>query len=201
MRTPIALLAALACSLSACASTGKGMAGDTMRMTRHGMGAAVMAPLHDFNLVRQKVPAALAAAAEDPYRRPEPLDCETLVREVTELDRALGPDMDTPRTAGRMSLSSRGADALSNASLDAVRDLTTGWIPFRGVVRRLTGAEQNKDAMEDAVQAGAVRRAYLKGLGLERSCPHPASPLSGAGLVVAGDAADTATIAAATSAE
>ena len=177
------------------------MAGDTMRMTRIGMGDAVLAPLHDFNLVREKIPTALLAAAEDPYRRPYPLTCEILIREVRALDLALGPDMDTPRTAGKVSLKSRGADALSNAGLDAVRDLTTGWIPFRGVVRRLTGAENHKDAVEDAVQAGAVRRAYLKGLGLERSCPHPASPLPGPSMIIAGDALEAATVAAARSAD
>ena len=196
-----AALVAAACSLAACATTGDRAAADAVRMTHRGMGDAVLAPLHDFNMVRQKIPAALLEASEDPYRRPYPLNCETLVREVSRLDLALGPDMDTPRQARKVSLKARGADALSNAGLDAVRDLTTGWIPFRGVVRRLSGAEQHKDAFEDAVQAGAVRRAYLKGLGLERSCPHPASPLPGPGLVVAGDAYEAATIASARSAE
>ena len=196
-----AALVLAACSLSACATTGNGMAGDAVLMTRNGMGDAVLAPFHDLNLVKRKIPAALVAAAEDPYRLPTPLNCETLVFEVQRLDLALGPDMDTPRTAGKVSMRARGADAISNAGLDAVRDLTTGWIPFRGVVRRLTGAEQHKDAVEDAVQAGAVRRAYLKGLGLERACPYPAAPLPGPGLMVAGDAAAAATVAAARSPE
>jgi len=64
------------------------------------------------------------------------------------------------------------AGAAGNAVGDAVGDL----IPFRTVVRRLTGAEENAQEMRDALKAGDVRRAYLKGLGLERGCAYPAAP-------------------------
>lgn len=175
-RIGVLLLGALC--LGGCASSvGKG-AGDTMRMTRVGMREAVVAPLKDFNLVRSKVPPALASAAKDAYHLPGgKSDCPTLIAEIRKLDLALGPDLDVPRNAGRPTMSNRASHAASDAALDAVRDLTTGWIPFRSTVRRLTGAANNEDEMEDAVHAGAIRRAYLKGLGLQQGCAHPAAPL------------------------
>ena len=175
-RLSLPLLGALC--LAGCANpVGRG-AGDTMRMTRVGIGEAVTAPLKDFNLIRTKVPPALAEAAKDAYRLPGgKTDCVTLAAEVRKLDLALGPDLDVPRNAGRPTMGNRASHAASDAALDAVRDVTTGWIPFRSTVRRLTGAANNEDEMEDAVHAGAIRRAYLKGLGLQQGCPHPAAPL------------------------
>ena len=170
------LVVACALGLSSCSTVGGGM-GDGLRMTGNGFGDAVSAPLKDFNLVRPTLPVALAEAAKDPYRRPERTDCAYLAHEIAQLDLALGPDLDVPRDADRQGLRTRGALALSDAALSAVRDVTTGWIPFRHVVRRLTGAAGHQDDVEDAVHAGAVRRAYLKGLGLQQDCPHPAAPL------------------------
>ncbi|HEX8569151.1 MAG TPA: hypothetical protein VF699_04405 [Caulobacteraceae bacterium] len=170
------LVIAAGVGLTACSTVGGGV-GDTLRMTRNGVGDAVTAPFKDLNLVRPKMPVALADAAKDPYRRPERTDCAYLAHEIAQLDLALGPDLDVPRGADKTGLRTRGAVAISDAALSAVRDVTTGWIPFRSVVRRLTGATDRQDDMEDAVHAGGVRRAYLKGLGLQQNCPHPAAPL------------------------
>lgn len=181
MRRVPALVSCL--SLAACSTVG-----DTFRMTGIGVGDAVTAPLKDLNLVRVKVPAVLREAAKDAYRRPARTDCAYLAHEIAQLDLALGPDLDVPRGAERTSLATRGSVAASDAALDAVRDFTTGWMPFRSVVRRLTGAAGDQDAMEDAVHAGGVRRAYLKGLGLQQNCPHPAAPLPGLEIATAAPA-------------
>ena len=49
-----------------------------------------------------------------------------------------------------------------------------GAIPFRGVVRKLSGAESHDRLVQSAIIAGNVRRAYLKGLGEARGCMPPA---------------------------
>jgi hypothetical protein len=49
-------------------------------------------------------------------------------------------------------------------------------VPFRGWVRQLTGAERHARAVQTAVAAGRVRRAYLKGLGQMIRCRWPAAP-------------------------
>lgn len=174
-----ALLSCAAATVGACSTpVGKGT-GDTYQMTRVGMKDAVAAPLHDFNLVRQTVPPVLAAAAENPYAMPGDAECPALESEIRKLDLALGPDADMPRGADKPTIRRRASHAASDAALDAVRDVTTGWIPFRSTVRRLTGAAHNQDQKEDAVQAGVIRRAYLKGLGLNKGCAYPAAPMPG----------------------
>jgi hypothetical protein len=49
-------------------------------------------------------------------------------------------------------------------------------IPFRGWIRKLSGAEQHDRYVQAAITAGAVRRAYLKGLGEAKGCDPPATP-------------------------
>jgi hypothetical protein len=64
----------------------------------------------------------------------------------------------------------------TDAVISAVRDSSTGLLPFRSWIRRLTGANKHAKAVIAAISAGAVRRAYLKGLGQAQGCGHPAAP-------------------------
>ncbi len=183
MMSPLRALAAASLLLpaTACAHNGRNETGavarETYAATRHGMGDAVIAPLRDFNVVRIEIPPVLQAARENPYALPERLDCGALQFHIAQLDLVLGPDLDVPSDPTNRSLFARGGEAASNAALDAVRDATTGWIPFRNVVRRLTGASQAESDLKAAVLAGTVRRAYLKGLGETHGCATPAAPM------------------------
>jgi hypothetical protein len=62
------------------------------------------------------------------------------------------------------------------AALDAIADFASSAIPFRGWVRRLSGAESHQKRVQAAISAGEARRAYLKGLGEQLKCAPPASP-------------------------
>lgn len=154
---------------------------ETYTATRQGMGDAVTAPLRDFNVIQRDIPEILTIARANPYAVPERLDCAGLQYDVSRYDLVLGPDLDVPGDAADRSLYARGAEAASNAALDAVRDATTGWIPFRSVIRRLTGAEQADRDFRASVLAGTIRRAYLKGLGEAHGCTMPAAPMRVAG--------------------
>ena len=66
---------------------------------------------------------------------------------------------------------------LTGAALDVVRDTVTDFIPMRSWVRRLSGAEQHSRRVRQSIEAGLVRRSFLKGVGLQRSCRPPAAPL------------------------
>ena len=132
------------------------------------MGDALTAPLRDLNLVRKKTPEALLTAAQGPYRLPEAVTCEALSAEIAQLDAVLGPDIDT--VAAAMSLSLRGQQLASDAAIDAVEDLTTGWIPYRGLVRQVTGASKHQRMRDNAEKAGVIRRAYLKGMKAREDC-------------------------------
>jgi hypothetical protein len=127
-----------------------GCASGGAERTGSAVGQAATTPLSDLNIVRADIPAVLAAAQK-------------------ALDAALGPDLDTPATDANPSLIERSAN-------DALRRTAEGVIPFRGWVRKLTGAERYSREVAAAIAAGTIRRAYLKGLGAAAGCAAPAAP-------------------------
>ncbi|HEY1090276.1 MAG TPA: hypothetical protein VGE47_04225 [Burkholderiaceae bacterium] len=143
--------------------------------TTERMGHAIAAPLNDLNLVKVDIPPVLQAARKGPYALPVERSCAALAAEVRLLDAALGADLDAPAGPER-SLGERGGEAAGNAVVDAVRNTAEGVIPFRGWLRKLTGAERYSREVAASVAAGGVRRAYLKGLGQAAGCEAPAAP-------------------------
>ena len=140
------------------------------------LAQAAVTPLSDLNLIRAQIPAPLSAAQKAPYAVPANLSCATLATEVQALDAVLGADLDTPATGTNPSLIERGTGAAGDAVVGAVRNTTEGVIPFRGWVRKLTGAERYAREVAAAIAAGTIRRAYLKGLGQSTGCQAPAVP-------------------------
>ena len=136
------------------------------------LAQAAVTPLNDLNLVHAEIPAVLISARKAPYAAPAERSCDALAKDVQALDAVLGADLDTPVTAANPSLVERGGDA----ALGAVGSAATGIIPFRGWVRKLTGAERYAREVAAAIAAGTVRRSYLKGLGHAAGCAAPAAP-------------------------
>ena len=141
---------------------------------------AVQTPLADLNVVRAEIPAILKAAQEAPYALPPDRSCGGLANEVRSLEAALGADLDTPVTAANPSLIDRGSEAAGDAAVRAVRGAAEGVIPYRGWVRRLSGAERYARQVSAAIAAGSIRRGFLKGLGDAAGCAAPAAPLRAA---------------------
>lgn len=141
-----------------------------------GLGDALTAPLEDLNLRRDHIPTVLLQAESNPYDLRNLNQCATIGAEIARLDEALGPDTDEPPAPDGSYVSERAADAASAAALDVVRDTTTDFIPGRSWIRRLTGAEQHSRHVQSAIQAGRMRRAFLKGVGMQRNCAPPAAP-------------------------
>ena len=149
---------------------------DGARTFGAGLGAAATAPLDDLNLRRQFIPTALLQAEANPYDMRNLDQCVTIGAEVVRLNEALGPDLDEPPPPNGELASEQAAQAAAQAALGAVRSATTDFIPGRGWIRRLSGAEQHSRHVQSAVQAGRMRRAFLKGLGMQRNCAPPAAP-------------------------
>lgn len=143
---------------------------------REGFGAAASAPLTDLNLQRERIPTILLQAEANPYDLRNLDRCSTIAAEIGRLNGALGRDLDEPPPPDGSTRSERAADAASSAALDAVRDTATDFIPGRSWIRRLSGAEQHSRHVQAAIQAGRVRRAFLKGIGMNRNCAPPAAP-------------------------
>ncbi len=124
-----------------------------------------LTPLTDLNLAQEQVPPALIAARAEPYSRRGISNCSDILREVGDLDAVLGDDFDTdPPTERNLSVTNLAQRVLGS------------FIPFRGVIRELSGARAQEFEFREAIAAGLMRRAYLKGIGEEMACPYPASP-------------------------
>jgi hypothetical protein len=161
----LALLGALL--LAACATPEKAV---------NEVGQTMTAPLGDLNLVRAEIPPVLAAAQKGPYAVPEDWSCPALAAEIEELDAALGADLDTPVTAANPSLIERGVGLVTDTAIGQVRSAVSVVVPFRGWVRKLSGAERYSREVSASIAAGTIRRAYLKGLGRAENCQAPAAP-------------------------
>lgn len=131
------------------------------------LGDAVATPATDLNLKKDAIPPLLLTAQSRPYDLAGLRRCSDLAAAVTQLDSVLGPDIDLPIdpktsiTAGRVAQAAVGA-----------------FIPFRGLIRELSGANEQDRKIQVAIQAGFARRAYLKGVGEARGCRYPARAVS-----------------------
>jgi hypothetical protein len=174
----LSLLALTACTHPETAQAPDSEATPKVVVTPMGkqLAGAVTTPLHDLNLLRAKIPAALLAAHKAPYAPPVEPGCEGLATEIRQLDAALGEDLDAPSKPGHRNLLEQGRAVADDAAVGAVRHAAEDLIPYRGWVRKLTGAERYSHLVTAAIGAGIVRRAYLKGLGEARGCQAPASP-------------------------
>lgn len=124
-----------------------------------------MTPLTDLNLAQEEVAQVLLEARAEPYSRRGITGCNDILREVGNLDAVLGDDFDTdPPTERGISVTNLAQRVLGS------------FIPFRGVIRELSGARAQEFELREAIAAGLMRRAYLKGIGQEMDCPYPASP-------------------------
>lgn len=142
------------------------------QVKRSSVEGAATTPLRDLGVMKVEIPEVLLQALEDPYARPpRNVKCPVLSALVRPLNDVLGPDIDTIPPDGE-GLTTRG----KSTALGVAGDLAGGAIPFRGVVRKLSGAESHDRLVTAAIIAGHTRRAYLKGLGEAKGCGPPATP-------------------------
>lgn len=137
---------------------------------------AATAPLEDLNLKQKSIPPVLARAVADPYDVTGLNRCEPIAAEIGRLDAALGPDLDEAPPPDNRSKGKKVADAAYGAGVEGVRETTRDVLPFRGWIRKLTGASKHDKAVAKAIQSGGVRRGYLKGVGMRMNCAPPAAP-------------------------
>ena len=145
-----------------------------IQQSQDGFGDAAMSPLEDVNLKREKIPEEFKSI-KNPYQVDIEITCEAIAAEVETLNNVLGRDWDIP-PPDKAALSERAADGASTAFLDTVAGTASGVIPFRGVVRTVTGANSHARKVRKAYERGSHRRTFLKGIGLVKECPYPASP-------------------------
>ncbi len=130
---------------------------------------AVEAPFNDLNLVQAGIPSILVEAEIAPYLVPTDQSCEALDANIHELDGALGADQ-TGHTSDP-TLYQRALDEANDQAVGAIRSTTESVLPFRSWVRKLSGADRHAKQVAKANAAGLIRRAFLKGIRVSKSCP------------------------------
>ncbi len=127
---------------------------------------AAAQPLEDLNLRSDDIPTILIIAQAAPYElaavtgQKDADDCQLIRQEIGLLEQALGPDVD--QIAEKEGLADKGLRVGGN--------LLGGLIPFRGVVRELSGANAERAKFAAAISAGIARRGFLKGYGQGIGC-------------------------------
>ncbi|MBU0555111.1 MAG: hypothetical protein KKD64_07490 [Alphaproteobacteria bacterium] len=135
--------------------------------TAQKAGEIVSQPVRDVGIEKTRIPELLARAVEQPYA-PAGRGCRTVINQMAELNEVLGPDFDSNAEANEDkfgSLAAAGGAAIVNSL-----------IPFRGIVREVSGAAGAERRLEAAINAGLARRGYLRGLAVSRGCRLPAPP-------------------------
>ena len=120
-------------------------------------------PITDLNIRKDEIPALLIAAQEQPYSLAGLGRCSQIAAAVGEFDAVLGDDIDLPQGQTRRTSAGRVAKSVVGA-----------FIPFRGVIREISGANKQERLFQAAIQAGVARRSFLKGVGTARGCRYPA---------------------------
>lgn len=123
-------------------------------------------PVRDVGLSKDKIPVVLQAAFDRPYHAPR--RCRDIAAELGHLNEALGPDFDHPPA--------KGDDRATLIAQAGGEFLVNSLIPFRGLVREVTGAAGAERRRIAAVNAGIARRGFLRGLANERRCKLPPPP-------------------------
>ena len=124
-------------------------------------------PINDLNIKKTEIPPLLITAQAKPYDLGGLGSCASLSAAIIEIEKVVGDDIDL--------------DAVANSNLQAGRvaqSVIGSFIPFRGVIREVSGASAQDRKYRAAILAGNVRRGFLKGVGLQRGCAYPARPAS-----------------------
>ena len=171
-------------ALTLCACSGTDQLTFNPDQSVHEVIDAATGPLEDLNIKQREIPPLLKKAAADPYALPPKTKCPEIQEELAQLDGLLGPDIrptgieyadnetilsdvqniEIPDTAA---LTKSGIEFARDSLMSTIRSHTSV-IPFRSIVRRVTGADRHQRQVEEAYQAGKLRRAYLKGVAQSR---------------------------------
>jgi hypothetical protein len=129
-------------------------------------GHIVTQPVRDIGLSKDKIPPILEAAIANPYGL-RSSRCKMVVAELVQLNEALGRDFDSPPVKGDKT------SQIAAAGGEAVVGLL---IPFRGLVREVTGAASAERSRIAAINAGIARRGFLRGIAKDHGCKAPPPP-------------------------
>lgn len=125
-------------------------------------GKIATQPARDVGLDKDEIPPVLLRAVENPYAPPPSRTCKGLKASLAELNAVLGEDF----TVGAKANENRTGKIAEAVGKTIVNSL----IPFRGLVREISGAAPAERRLQAAVTAGVARRGYLRGQAAAKGC-------------------------------
>jgi hypothetical protein len=120
----------------------------------------VSQPVKDVGIQKTKIPPLLVEVSRNPYGTRGTATCGQISAAIADLNRVLGPDFSAAPPSGKKSNVAKAGGAAVVNSL----------IPFRGLVREVSGAGPAERRLDAAVDAGIARRGFLRGLRQARGC-------------------------------
>jgi hypothetical protein len=133
-----------------------------LEQTADKAGEIASQPARDVGLVKTEVPPILVAASQAPYSLEGVKTCQQLASAVQALNEVLGADF-APGDEKEENRAGKIAEAGGKTIVNAI-------LPFRGLVRELTGAAPAERRLNAAIDAGFARRGFLRGVHRTRGC-------------------------------
>jgi hypothetical protein len=133
--------------------------------TLNKAGDIATQPVRDVGISKKEIPPILQKATEAPYALPASRTCKGINGAIAELTAVLGPDFVTGATNNE----NRTGKIIEAGGKTVVNAL----IPFRGLVREVSGAAPAERRLEAAISTGIARRGFLRGLGQAKGCKVP----------------------------
>ncbi|WP_062732525.1 hypothetical protein [Sphingobium abikonense] len=136
-------------------------------------GRIASQPARDIGLDKDEIPPILTKAVDNPYAAPASRSCKGLNRELGALNAVLGDDFTASKEANE-NRTGKIAEAVGKTVVNSL-------IPFRGLVREISGAAPAERRLQAAVTAGIARRGYIRGMAAAKGCkiapiaPEPAA--------------------------
>lgn len=119
----------------------------------------VTQPARDVGIEKAKISELLLETAKDPYATAGTDRCAQISAAIAALTSVIGPDFSTTPNEKKPNLAAVGGAAIVNSL-----------IPFRGIVREVSGASAQERRENAAIDAGIARRGFLRGLQQARKC-------------------------------
>ncbi len=136
---------------------------DQLRSIGSGAGRIATQPVKDVGLSKKDIPPALLTAAANPYSLEGARTCTQIAQNVKALNEVLGADYAPDGPTAKENRAGKLAEAGGQTIVNSL-------IPFRGLVREVSGAASAQRQMNAAVDAGLARRGFLRGLHSARRC-------------------------------
>lgn len=128
-------------------------------------GRIASQPVRDVGISKDPIPDVLQEAVASPYAPPPRYTCPWLDYELARLNQVLGPDFgESPK---------QNEDRAEKIALAGGEMIVNSLIPFRGLVREISGAAPADRRKTAAINAGLARRGYLRGLVAVYRCATP----------------------------